>query len=317
MKFKLMHIVLSILFLLLAGIIYVYRGIQKNTKNERIDFDGEVRTYKLYIPKSYHNAKEPVPLLINLHGHSGNSWQQMLYADFRSLADMEGFIMALPQGMTYAPSNKSYWNAYYREGNHNDIQFIESMIDTLIAEYHIDRNRVYVTGFSNGAAMCIALACDLQDKIAAIAPVSCTRTTEFPVVCNNSKPISVLMMHGTEDKFVKYGGGPLSVNEFISVSDEIEIWKKHNRTLDVPEVDTLTHANSRSISTVIRERYTSNTNDAEVLLYKIINGGHTWPGSPKWAELILANLGHTNQNIDVSIEIWNFFKRHRLPRENE
>ncbi len=309
-----MQMVLSALFLVFAVVFYSYKNIQRNTKNESISLDGEVRNYKLYIPKSYYRKKEPVPLLINLHGHSSNPWQQLIYGDFRKISDKEGFIIALPQGMTYAASNQNYWNAYYKEGTHNDSQFIANMINALIEEYRIDPKRVYATGFSNGAAMCIALACDLQDKIAAIAPVSCTRTSEFPAVCKNSKPIPVLMMHGTKDKFVKYEGGSLSVNEFIGVSDEIEIWKKRNQTIDIPKIDTLAYADSKSTSTVVKESYTGKTNKADVILYKIINGGHTWPGSPRWAKLISGKLGHTNQTINASREIWNFFKGHRLQK---
>jgi len=42
-----------------------------------------------------------------------------------------------------------------------------------------------------------------------------------------------------------------------------------------------------------------------VELYKVLGGGHTWPGAA-------FNTGVTNQDIKASIEIWRFFSQYRL-----
>jgi len=74
----------------------------------------------------------------------------------------------------------------------------------MAATHHIDRHRVYVTGMSNGAMMSYTLACELSDRITAIAPVA----GDLPAVpCRPARPISVLAINGTADPLVPYTGG--------------------------------------------------------------------------------------------------------------
>ena len=56
----------------------------------------------------------------------------------------------------------------------DDVQFFSSLIDTISSNYQIDENRIYACGYSLGGDMSFELACKLNNKIAAIAPVSRT-----------------------------------------------------------------------------------------------------------------------------------------------
>jgi polyhydroxybutyrate depolymerase len=54
-------------------------------------------------------------------------------------------------------------------------------------------------------------------------------------------------------------------------------------------------------------RYTACEDGAEVILYTIMGGGHTWPGGPR------IYVGRTSQDIHASTAMWNFFHRHPIP----
>jgi polyhydroxybutyrate depolymerase len=60
---------------------------------------------------------------------------------------------------------------------------------------------------------------------------------------------------------------------------------------------------------VIKSRFTPNGAGAEVVLYRIEGGGHTWPGQPPPN----AFLGKSTMNIVANDLIWEFFERHSLP----
>ena len=123
------------------------------------------------------------------------------------------------------PSAKPNWNSGF--GNDlnwptpdiNDIGFISSLIDTLSNRYNVDLNRIYAAGFSNGGFMAYNLACQLSDRITAVASVAGVMSTETAVNCNPSRPIPVLHIHGTDDTIVRLDSTSfrLSVDETVSI----------------------------------------------------------------------------------------------------
>lgn len=287
-------------------------SIRKHIEVVNISSSGIEREFLLYIPDSYHASDEHVPLVINLHGHASNHWQQLIYADFRSIADKEGFIIMLPLGLKYAVSNGRYWNAHYNQAEHSDLLFIEKALDLVCRTYRIDQKRIYATGFSSGAAMCISLAWDLDSRIAAIAPVSCTRTSGFPESSVNTSPVSVMLIHGTDDRFVKYDGGELSVNTFVSVNEEMHMWEDFNNIRGERQITPAFGDDTNSSTSVTMARSINETTGAEVIHYKIVNAGHTWPGSKRWLQVVLSGFGKTNSRLNASEEIWKFFASHEL-----
>ena len=61
-------------------------------------------------------------------------------------------------------------------------------------------------------------------------------------------------------------------------------------------------------SNVVNYVWKNGINDVEVKHFKIIGGGHTWPGSD------FPNLagGVTNYDINASVEIWRFFSKYDI-----
>ncbi len=280
-----------ILILMILNISYLSAQI-----NGSITHDGLNRTYILHVPSSY-DAANPAPLVFNLHGYGSNATQQFIYGDFRPLADNHGFLVVHPQG-TLDDMNSAFWNANWG-GGVDDVGFISALIDSLSASYNIDLNRVYSTGMSNGGFMSYTLACQLSDRIAAIASVTGTMTVGQP--CNNPKEVPVMEIHGTADAVVPYDGS----NFATGIDNVIDFWVNKNGCDTDPQITMIPDIDTTDNCTAEHYVYANGTNGSSVELYKIIDGGHTWPGA-------IFNIGVTNQDINASEEIWRFFSKYTL-----
>ena len=247
------------------------------------------RAYDLHVPASY-KSNQPAPLLIALHGTGGNGNVMKQQTGFNQLAEQNGFIVVYPDGV------KQHWDA--RRGNQpettNDIGFISALIDDLGSRYSIDRRRIYAAGFSNGGTFTHRLACDLSDKITAIAVVSATMPANLTSRCQTTKPIPVLLIHGTKDEAIPYataGRGLLSVPETFSY------WSTHNRCSSLPKELPPT------ISGVQTKMYEQCANQASVILHSLQGGGHEWASEAKATDAI------ANQ-FSASAVIWDFFNHY-------
>jgi polyhydroxybutyrate depolymerase len=285
-----------ILFIILLPI----TCLAQQTINGSITHDGIERDYILYIPESYTGSTE-VALVFNFHGYGSNATEQMWYGDFRSIADTAGFLIVHPEGTLF--NGITHWNVggWTIGSTVDDVGFTAALIDSLEAEYSIDENRVYATGMSNGGFMSFLLACQLSEKIAAIASVTGSMTPETYNNSNPQHPMPILQMHGTSDGVVPYNGAFFSK----SIGDVIDYWVGYNSCNTTPTVTALPDIDPNDGSTVEHYAYADGENGVSVEHYKITGGGHTWPGSA------FGGAG-TNNDIDASAEIWKFFLRYDI-----
>lgn len=286
------------LLLLLVG--STFSNFAQETINASIIHDGIQRDYILYIPEVY-DGSTTVPLVLNFHGYGSNAAQQMFYGDFRDIADTEGFLLVHPEGTTFI--GDQFWNVGFPglSSNIDDVGFTEALIDELATLYAIDLDRVYATGMSNGGFMSFLLACQLSEKIAAVASVTGSMTQDTFDDCNAQHPTPVLQIHGTDDGVVLYNGNNLS----IPIADVISYWVDHNNCESTPTTTTLPDIDPSDGSTIEHSVYEDGDNGITTEHMKVIGGGHTWPGS-------VINTGGTNQDIDASMEIWLFFSRYDI-----
>ena len=267
-------------------------------------FEGRLRNYIVFLPQNY-NGTDKLPVVFNLHGYTQNMTQQMNYSKMNSVADTAGFIVVYPNG---AGSYNS-WNIGVSESpNINDVGFINALIDTLSKHYSIDTTRIYCCGLSMGGLMSNRLACELSNRIAAIASVAGTMAQSIANTCSPNHSMPVLLMHGTADPILPYNGK----SERLAVDTLLAKWANFNLcsqsdTITVPNLDTLDGC------TVQKINYTYCSDSADVILYKVINGGHTWPGGDtNYLHIPGYDLGNTNFDINASEIIWNFFKNYKL-----
>jgi polyhydroxybutyrate depolymerase len=291
--------------LILAAIFFLqftsFANSQTGTSYERtIKINGINRIYRLYVPDAYTGAKR-VPLLFNLHGKTSSAQEQEQYGNFRPIADAENFILVHPQGM---PDNSGVntWNVNDSEFNPSDIDFISNLIDKLSTEFNINTNRVYLAGLSFGGTMSYKLACELSEKITAIACVSGAMNFNQKSLCNPTHIMPVMQIQGTEDPIIPFDGN----SNFMSMSQIVQYWSNVNDcNVSAPEVTSIPNVVTTDQSTAKKNKY-KNGNYGLVELYKVIGGGHSWPGSPYYIDV-------TNEDFSASEVIWDFLKQFRLP----
>ena len=285
--------------ILLLLLVFTFPISAQQTINESIIHDGIQRNYIVYIPEIY-DGSSAVPLVLNFHGYGSNATQQMFYGDFRDIADTEGFLLVHPEGTL------SNWNQFWNVGfpgttssKIDDVGFTEALIDELANSYAIDLDRVYATGMSNGGFMSFLLACQLSEKIAAVASVTGSMTPGTFNDCNAQHPTPVLQIHGTNDSVVPYDGNSIWT---LPIVDVVSYWVNYNNCDTTPTTTTFPDLDLSDGSTVEHSVYEDGDLGSTTEHMKVIGGGHTWPGS-------IINTPGTNQDIDASMEIWSFFSR--------
>lgn len=268
--------------------------------------EGRRRVYVLHVPPEG-SGRAPWPLVLVLHGHSGTPEQLVAVSGMSALADREGFLVAYPEGTRWGGGGPRSWNAGsccgYAVGKQvDDVAFIRALLDDVGRTRPVDAARIYATGISNGGMMAYRLACDLADRLAAIAPVAGALGYE---ACAPSEPVSVLIFHGTADASVPYAGGrgqhQKTTVEARSVPATVDFWVARNGCQATPQriVD----------GEVVREAYGGGRAGSSVILYAIQGGGHAWPGGRKGWRLGV----EPTQAISATELMWNFFEEHPKP----
>lgn len=267
----------------------------------RQDEKGIQRSYRVYIPTSYTESGDPVPLVLVLHGAGGNGANTESFVGFDALADQDNFVVAYPDGY------RSVWNDgraadRYVDTSIDDVQFLSDVIGFLKIKLNIDAQRVYAAGYSMGGMMSYRLACDLDQQVAAIASVASTMPIYLLSHCNNTPPLPVIVFQGTDDPIIPWTGIP---NGYLSAVQTLGFWRSHNQCHTDFTIDALPDTDTTDLTRVMRQTLTGCA--ADVVLYSIYLGGHTWPGHAFSAGI---DLGLTSQDIDATALIWQFFQDH-------
>lgn len=278
--------------------------------------DGIVRDYHIYIP----NDPTGKPLVLLLHGHGGKSDDVIGETNVRSpqkvwlsVAEQDDFIVVVPNG-SIGSDNKRGWNDCRSgaSGNPttNDVSFISQLLEKIHSEYGHNENKVFVAGISNGGHMATRLALEVPDKITAFAAVVSAMPEESN--CANSiEPVSALYMNGTADPILPYEGGEMAGNRgsVKSTEESVAYWINRNGITASPLVTDFADTNTGDKSTATKYHYKNGTNNTEVILYRIDNGGHTEPSiTERYRNLFLLVVGNQNADLEMATEIWGFFK---------
>lgn len=256
------------------------------------EIDNRTRDYRLHLPPD-HDISNEYPLVINMHGLGSNAFEQEIYSNFNRISNANNFIVVYPNGVN------SSWNSGFGTGV-DDVKFLSALIDTIDINYNVDLTRVYSTGMSNGGFMSYSLACELSDRIAAIASVTGSMTRNALSNCNPNRPVPVLQFHGTDDNVVPYNGN----GQITGIEEVISYWIEQNTCNNEAVITAIEDSNMEDESTVDFYAYNGCIDEPRVELYRIENGGHTWPGT-----FIELQGQVTNQDIDASELIWAFFNR--------
>jgi len=270
---------------------------------------GFKRRYLVHLPPNY-DGRQPLPVVLAFHGGGGHAEVQRKQSQMNPVADQNGFIVVYPDGTGHL--RLLTWNAgsccgYAVRKRVDDVGFVSALIDNLARNYRIDQKRVYATGLSNGGMLCYRLACELSDRIAAIAPVSADLGVDGP---RPKRQVPILHIHGLKDNNIVFQGG-VGSNQFQaephrSNAETLGFFLKAYGYAEKPlEV--------KRTADYIFERYGPPPGQpgAPILLYKLIEGGHNWPGGvdttgERW------NTGKMIKNFPASTIMWQFFEQFTL-----
>ena len=291
------------LFPFLFSITIFISGSSQQQLNRTLYFDGENRTFIVYIPAIYDGSSQ-VPLIFNFHGGGGTSSSFMSYTnDMRPIADTANFIAVYPQAAVDPSDGSNSW-LHKTPTTHNDIFFIEAIIDTLSSEFMIDNDRVYACGYSEGGIFSYELGCRLNNRIAAFSSVSGSMLEDaFRVsyynlgVCLPVHPTAVLLIPGTSD-FSPHSTYSGLQPYYMSANDITTYWANYNNTDPSPNITQVPNSNNSDGSNVERRTWENGDNCVSIEELKVIGGGHDWPGSSG------------NMDISASEEIWNFVSKY-------
>jgi polyhydroxybutyrate depolymerase len=275
-------------------------SVQAQDIEDTLMIYGRDRFFKTHIPLGYTFQKQ-YPVIFVFHGGLGNPDLIEEQSGFSTKADKEGFIVVYPYGTGSFDKKLLTWNTwnccgYADKKNINDVDFINAVLNQIKLKYNVDEKRIYATGLSNGGMMCYLLACELPDQFAAVAPVAGAMLDT--INCDPKSEVSFIIFNSADDLHVPYNGGigekSLVDVEYLPVEKTVNFWvKKYDGFLM-----------HRSESTEFLKTSYKNNNGTEIILYKMMHGGHSWPGGEK----IRRFADNPVKNVSATDLIWEFFK---------
>ena len=260
--------------------------LPSGVSERRLTSGGVERRYLVYLPAGY-DGRAALPLVLEFHGSGGTAEGQLTTSQLSAVADAERFAIVAPQAVGQR------WNVPPDAAKPDDVRFVAEMLNAVERQVCIDRQRVYATGFSGGGRMSSQLACDLSERVAAIAAVGGLR---FPGPCERARSMPVAAFHGTADTINPYDGGGQPYWG-TSVEAAFDGWGRHNGCGPRRE--------SRVAASVVQLAY-GGSGCADVVLYRIEGFDHSWPGA----------IYSDRERGTANDLIWAFFTAHPLPATN-
>lgn len=280
------------------------------------------RHYLVAVPQG--PAQLGRPLVLLLHGHTGSARRTLAQGAggsplsvWLALADREGLVVAALDG-SKGPDGQQGWNDGRPGGEGNpstdDVAFARGVVDRLEQEQGVDPTRVYLMGMSNGGVMVFRLALELGRPVAALAAACATMPGDRPPALP-ARPTSVLLVEGTADPIMPYGGGEVAIlrkkrGRVLGVDATLAFWRASNHLPNLPDVQAIPHQGSDP-TRVIRSLW-GQDGGPQVELLKVEGGGHAEPSQAKrYGWLYGTVAGAQNGDLETAEEAWRFFRNKR------
>ena len=270
-----------------------------NAQYTQFEHEGINRQYIYYEPIELDEQK---PLVFVMHGFTGDASGIKNYSGMNQIADQFGFAVCYPRGTTDSDGNR-FWNvgyAFHENETVNDVGFLTDLATYLQNNYDLNPDFTFATGFSNGAEMCYMLACQANDTFKAVAPVAGMILQDILDDCQDSNPIPLFEIHGSQDDVTPISGDPNNNDgwgAYPSIPFTINYFSEKNECSTL-QTETLPDIDPSDGSYVVSEKHLNGINNNEVWYYEIIGGGHDWPGA--WG----------NMDINAGEEAWLFFQKY-------
>tara|TARA_B110000977_G_C11046829_1_gene480853 strand:- start:1084 stop:2061 length:978 start_codon:yes stop_codon:yes gene_type:complete len=237
-----------------------------------------------------------------MHGFTGDANSIKNYSEMNQFADQYGFAVCYPRGTTDSSGDR-FWNvgyAFHPNETVDDVGFLTELAEYLQSNHGLNPDYTFATGMSNGGEMCYMLACQAYDTFKAVAPVAGMILQDILDECDDSPPIPLFEIHGSQDNVTPLSGDPNNSDgwgAYPSIPFTINYFSEKNDCTDVV-TETLPNTNPSDGSIVISEKHINGINNNEVWYYEVVGGGHDWPGA--WG----------NMDINAGEEAWLFFQKY-------
>ena len=284
--------------LVLVSIIILF-VLEAQAQYTIFDHDGIDRQYIYYEPTE---LNEQLPLVFVMHGFTGDANDIKNYSKMNDFADQYGFAVCYPRGTVDSGGNR-FWNvgyAFHQNETVNDVGFLTELAVYLQDTHALNPDYTFATGMSNGGEMCYMLACQAYDTFKAVAPVAGMILQVILDECDESPAIPIFEIHGSQDNVTPLSGDPNNNDgwgAYPSIQSTINYFAEKNECTTVvnglvPDIDTSDN------SFIESEKHLNGINENEVWYYKVVGGGHDWPGA--WG----------NMDIEAGEEAWLFFQNY-------
>jgi polyhydroxybutyrate depolymerase len=257
---------------------------------------GGDRPANLVIPGGLEDD-ESVPLIVTMHGYTGNASQIDSYFEMSGRVQDRGFALLLPNGLV-DDEGDTFWEAtdwccgFNEPDEVDDVAYLAGLVEE--ARQHVNVSTVIAFGHSNGGFMAYRLACDEAADVSTVVSLAGTSYLD-PSKCQTERPVSVLHIHGDADRVVKWAGAVHESGVGHSAADE-EVSRWVSRAgCDVEAAEALDPVDldgSLDGAETLRTRYQAGCAEGiTVELWQIGGGLHSPRFSPALGEPVLDWLG--------------------------
>jgi polyhydroxybutyrate depolymerase len=238
-----------------------------------------------------------MPALLLLHGRSGEVPVMRQWLGFDELAQQNGFMVIYPQ------SHQGAWDfgVGVRERGHvgrrsiDHERYILDIVDEVDAVHPIDRSRLFIAGVSDGASMAVRLSCRKPAVFKGLISVAATIAYYAVDDCHEPAPLSALLIHGVEDTEMPWQGKTYrQYKVFLSLDESVQWWMDRNHCPTRSAESTDYHLFAGQVD---QRRIANCADDTEVVVYRVNDGGHTWPSHDHPQK---RTRGHVNRDIDAT-----------------
>ena len=255
----------------------------------RMVVDGQQRTY--LIERS--TAAGPRPTVVMLHGINSTAERIAERTRLTQMGPRDGFVVVFPQSHGNAwnrfPPGKETPHAveFFRKvgGPPNDVGFLKTLVTDLIQRGISDPARVHLAGLSNGGFLTLHMLCSAAEPFAAIGLLTTSMPDDTGPDCHPSNPLPVLMLGGTADQVIPYGGGLVS-------ESTISVWSFERSTAFFRQLNGCDGEPGRSVVPGLQQRveieYSGPCRSGPVVVYRVVGGNHaTAPDTLNAGQLLL------------------------------
>ena len=179
-----------------------------------------------------------MPLVLLLHGYRASASIQEVYFKLAAESERRGFLYAMPDGTKDRRGNR-FWNAtdsccdLFGSGV-DDSAYLSEVLNAVKSAYTVDSRRVYLIGHSNGGFMAYRMACDHANEITAVVSLAGAMSSDART-CSPRRPVSVLEIHGTNDRTIRFAGGTQAGHAYPSVGTTVADWRRLDGCGDTPD----------------------------------------------------------------------------------